>query len=795
MAFIRKYIGFLLILLKGYSLNAQQTGVDSLEKQFHDYQRSAPQEKIFVHTDKTFYLTGETIWFKIYLVDASFHKPTDISHIGYVEILDADHRAVLQTRISIKSGLGKGYMNVPGSIHSGHYILRAYTAWMKNFSPDFYFEQMITIENALVREAAPMANKQPSSIQFFPEGGSLLNGFSSRIAFKAVDSNGMGVQCKGFVMNQKKDTVAFFESIHLGMGSFLFKPMVKENYYAVVFLDGRYVQVKLPDPQDQGVCMNVSVDESDRIKVRVRATDAFENTDIFCFAQTRQVVKDVQSGKLINGEFDFTISRNHLSSGISTITIFDAQRRPVCERLVFKKPEDTLMIRAGTDQDSYEKRKPVQVDLLTESSQQHVSANLSMSVFKLDDLQPLPDQDILSYLYLRSDLKGNIECPEYYFASGDKKVDQAMDVLLLTQGWRRFQWEDIIQKKKPFFEFTPELEGPVINGRLIHSKTNEVVVGQDVIFSVPGIDDAFSITTSDDQGMVRFAFPDIHKNYVAVIQPAFNSDSNARLEMGSIWAENFSSLLLPSWHAAKTMHKELLDRSVDNQIENTYAVEKKNRYLASLMDSSSFYGRADKIYFLDNYTRYQTMEEVMREYVIDVRVRKENSKYIFRVKNSLTALYFEGLPLLLLDGIPINDATKIIELDPLKIKKIEVVAHPYYFGSSVLSGIINVKSYSNDLSASRIDPRAVVLEYGGIQESRMFYSPSHQTTAERQSRLPDFRNVLDWSPEILTDRNGKSQVRFFTSDVKGRFAVVIQGIDFNGHPGKSIIHLNVVDSR
>jgi hypothetical protein len=125
--------------------------------------------------------------------------------------------------------------------------------------------------------------------------------------------------------------------------------------------------------------------------------------------------------------------------------------------------------------------------------------------------------------------------------------------------------------------------------------------------------------------------------------------------------------------------KELLNRSVYNQIENTFAVEKKHLYAVGYPDSSSFYGQPDKVYFLDQYVRYQTMEEVLREFVNDVRVRRDADKFNLRVKNSHTDLYYDGIPLMLVDGIPV-DASAIIGLDPLQIKKIELIAHQYYIG-------------------------------------------------------------------------------------------------------------------
>jgi hypothetical protein len=189
------------------------------------------------------------------------------------------------------------------------------------------------------------------------------------------------------------------------------------------------------------------------------------------------------------------------------------------------------------------------------------------------------------------------------------------------------------------------------------------------------------------------------------------------------------------------------------------------------------------------------MEEVMREFIEDVRVRKEGEKYNFKVRNRLFNTYFEEDPLILLDGIPVSDASKIIALDPQKIKRIEVVMYNYHIGSSVFAGIVNVKSYSGEIGATQIDPNSLVIEYDGLQQQREFYSPQYGSREAEETHIPDFRNVLYWAPQITTGSDGKSQLSFYSSDLKGKFAVVVQGITANGLPGKTVTQFEVADSN
>ncbi len=748
---MKRHVGFFIFLLNSSLIYAQNQMPESLQQQFNNYQSASLQEKIFVHTDKTFYLAGETVWFKIYAVDASFHKPVTTSSITYLEILSKDLKPVVQSKIAMSNGSGAGSVILPGFLATGNYILRAYTNWMKNFSPDFYYEHTLHIVNTLKLSPVVASSKGASGIEFFPEGGNEMVGLTGKIAFKAADEEGHGLECKGVILNQHNDTITRFQSFHNGMGSFQLKPEKNSSYFALVMLNDSMVKQKLPDAMDHGFTMNVSEEETGKLKVIVHASVDFDHTSVYLFTQTRQMIKNIQTSLIKEGEASFILNKAELGDGISSITVFNQSRQPVCERLVFKRPAETLAIQAKMDQPVYNKRKPIRIDLsTTNTNSQPLSGNLSMSVFMIDSLQPIPEQSIITYLYLHSELKGRIESPEYYFANTDKASDEALDNLLLTQGWRRFKWNDVMDSKKPAFEFLPEVEGPVVNGKIINKITGVPVAFTDALLSIPGNDYAFSSATSDAQGVIHFGFRDIYKNNAIVVQPALLKDSFNRIDINNSYSDKFSSHLMRPFTLSRSQESVLVNRSISTQVENTYSIEKKRQYIKTSQDTTSFYGKPDKQYNLDDFTRFQTMEEVMREFVEDVRLRKEGEKYNFKVRNRLFNTYFEEDPLILLDGIPISDASRIIALDPLKIKRIEVVMYNYYTGSSVFAGIVNVKSYSGEMGATQIDPNSLVIEYDGLQQQREFYSPQYGSREAEESHIPDFRNVLYWAPQITT---------------------------------------------
>jgi hypothetical protein len=184
------------------------------------------------------------------------------------------------------------------------------------------------------------------------------------------------------------------------------------------------------------------------------------------------------------------------------------------------------------------------------------------------------------------------------------------------------------------------------------------------------------------------------------------------------------------------------------------------------------------------------MEEVLREYVMEIAVRKQNSHYRFMVLNALfafdptmPAMLFEDNPLVLFDGVPVFDIDKVIAYDPLKVQKIEAVAGRYFYGPIVADGIVSFTTYKGNLEDYPLNPNAVVLDYDGLQRQRIFYSPVQENLS---SRIPDFRNVLYWSPDIKTDSTGHATCSFYTSGLPGQYAIIVNGITKDGRAGSNI---------
>ena len=769
------------------------------------------EEKVFAHTDKEFYLAGEILWFKLYVVDAAGHKPLDLSKLAYVEIISDEQRPVLQSKIALNQGLGNGSFQLPFSIHSGNYILRAYTNWMKNEGPAFYFEKTITIFNSLRNTLPPATNtsSQPTSnntapaatqpapydIRFFPEGGNLVEGLPGRVAFRIVDRSGKSLSCSGAVINGSGDTVTRFHTYRFGMGQFTFTPAAGSPYKALLELeDHTHLTIDLPATEAKGYTMQLTDAGSGSLRITVRTNAPNGDSPIWLSIHNRQTPDKEEKTTVSGGSADFTIDKSSLGKGISQFTILDGRQLPVCERLWFIPPA-RLKMTAHTGQDNYPTRQKVTLDLSTRNAaDQPVEMNASMAVVLQDSLQSPAETDILSYLLLSSDLKGAVESPAYYFSDSSAEVATTTDLLMMTQGWRRFRWTPTREPSTHAFTYPPEYAGLLITGKITGRYTGLPAAGISAWLSAPGQHFQLAYSTSDKDGTIQWDLGTLYGAHELVVQTGDPlTDSLYRIDIIPPFSDPSGKKDLPPFQLPQAPKDQLLLHSIGAQAQNAYQPDKKQHFFQPLLtDTSTFYGHPDKRYFLDDYTRFTTMEEVMREYVKEVRVRNSKGDFSFYVQSDqANELFFESAPLVLVDGVPISDINQIIRFDPLKFRRVDVMTKRYFLGDSLFNGIVSYSTYQGDLSGFPLDRNAYILEYEGLQLQREFFSPVYETSDQQKSRLPDLRNVLYWSPDITTDNQGRQQVSFYTSDIPGRYTVIIQGITPDGHPGSIMTTFSV----
>lgn len=757
--------------------SAQTPAADTLVKRFGDYRRTEYLEKVYLHLSQCTFLVGETVWFSVYAVDGSAHKGTRLSKVAYVEILDQNNGVVTQGKISLVDGHGSGSFYLSPLINSGNYVIRAYTQWMRNQSAVYYYHKNIGIVNPFTpqeRKKAITENKK-IIVDFFPEGGNIIGGALNKIGFKFTATNGKGADAIGAILNEQNDTIVRFSPLKFGIGNFSFEPENGKRYRAFVkSKDGSSTIVDLPPVQTGGHLMTVT-DHQDHFEITINNRTGMKSPSyVIAHARNKVVFKSLIED---HGQpSTVKLNKQELPDGITAITLFNAMMQPSAERLVYNRPTHQLIINAKTNQQDFSPRRPVTLDIETSAV-----ANLSVSIYRQDSISIPSSSNIVDYLLLTSDLKGFIESPEYYLTT-DKDVNQAIDNLMLTHGWRRFNWNDVAMRKNAAVNFLPEFNAPIITARLLNLN-DEPAPGIITYLSSPSTSPRVYSSRSSADGMIQFEVQNFFGPRKLVIQPNTKTDSLYHVMIENPFSTDFSPRNFEELYISSKVKAQLQERSVAMQVNDIYHRARFEKFERPQIDSIPFYGKPDEKYVLDDFTRFPVMEEVLREYVPGVVVRKRRDGFHFMVVDHPTKTVFTESPLMLIDGVPFFDEDEIMSFNPTKIKQLDVMTQRYYLGYNHYFGVVSFQTYKGDLGGFNINKHALVVDFEGLQREREFYTPRYEAQKDRETRMPDQRHQLYWDPKIITAANGKQQVNFYTSDLTGNYIVVIEGLSKDGAPG------------
>jgi TonB-dependent Receptor Plug Domain len=470
------------------------------------------QEKVYLHLDKPNYGYGDTIWYKAYTVVGQKHQLSALSGVLYVELLSPKDSLVTRQAVPMLSGIGWSDIPLAHSLKQGIYRIRAYTRWMQNLGPDYFYDQKVRVGGIRLSITKQAAKENPD-VQFFPEGGDLVTGVRSRVAVKVVGANGLGQDIKGTVEDNTGTVVADFATKHLGMCVFALLPEGGKTYKAKINVPGEATySIDLPLAKQTGYTIAINNTEKDSIYLKIATNEQTLTLDkdktFYIIAQNSGKVYYATQGKLEGTAYMARVEKSRFPEGITQFTLFNQSGEPLAERIVFVDNEkNELNLALNTSAQTYTTRVPVKLTLTAKSdSSKTVSGSFSVSV--INESEVLPDENsensIESNLLLTSELKGYVEQPNYYFANKNDQTKVDLDILMLTQGYSRFEWKHILDNKLQILPYKPqptqELSGilttpagkPVPNGKVTLAATKQ---------------NLFIDTTADADG--KFTFTDL----------------------------------------------------------------------------------------------------------------------------------------------------------------------------------------------------------------------------------------------------------------------------------------------
>ncbi len=797
----------LLGLVTGLTLMAfhmEEGFLESIVKKMDAYQRLFIHEKVYLHLDRPHYLAGETIWFSAYATFAATATPDTLSRLLYVDLVASETQEILVTkRVRLTDGLGQGDILLSDDLPSGPYRIRAYTHWMRNFPEDLFFHRDF---NVLGQEPAAVSSSAAGSevdVQFMPEGGHMVRGLESKIAFKATDSQGKSVSLSGTVVNQSNDTLAWFRTEHLGMGQFNFKPQAGQTYrIQVEKTDGGSVTFPFPTIKEEGVALiadNLSNKENLRVFVRSNSVDPVEMALI---AHNQGDITYANKAAVSSKLSLFTIPRSGLGDGITHLTLFNSEGLPVAERLVYNRLPKPLEVKIKSNKNAYKVREKVEVILeVTDPAGNPVQGNFSVSV--TDGSQAATDanaQDIVSYLRLEADLRGKIEQPAAYFDLSNANADRYLDLLLMTQGWRRFKWEDVLtdQAREPAYFIE---QGITLTGKIVRNNSKRATGVLPLTFTILQKDSTQMFVTGESVASGEFALygMDVTDSTDVRIQVA-DKDKAVAVEIQTDVFSGPTPVKIPFQRkSSQDMEQEILERAkgylqVERAIRESrekllQEVVIKGKKIDPITNDTrrALYKRPSNTLKFDdrNTASALTIFDVIKGRIPSVQVIGTGLDRVIQIRGNSN---FGGSiePMYMMDGSPINKDVAMNIL-PSSVESVDVItgSATTVFGDQGRGGVINIltkngnpnQTYTFEETEGSLSTRIM-----GYDPLREFYAPRYDETKPEHIR-PDYRPTLLWVPRIRTGPDGKAAFSFYTSDAKTTVNVRVEGLALSGLPG------------
>jgi hypothetical protein len=648
-----------------------------------------------------------------------------------------------------------------------------------------------------------------NDLQFFPEGGELYIGLPSQVAFKALKPNGLGAEFTGAVTDNEGNQVTAITSSSLGMGAFYLNPETSKTYKAdVTFKDGSKKSFPIPAAKPSGVNLQINNAAADVIGVKIVANEPYfqqhKGKALFMVAQHNNVVYYAAQTLLQNQVTSAKIPKDKFPSGIVQLTLFSETGEPVSERLAFVLHKEALDLSITTDLPSYKPRQKVKMTVTAKDATQKLAGDFSVSII---DEQKVPFNDdaettILSSMLLSSDLQGYIEKPNYYFNKPSDKKAADLDILMLTQGYRRFVYKDILANKYQPITYFPE-QGMDITGTL-RDRTGMPVKKGALRLTVPGKTISAEILTSPS-GLFTFKNLNIPDSSEVVISAKYNTN-----------ASNMMIMLDQSPGAAVTLNKNSPDevQNIDSTLNNYLANSKKRYSYLNNLKEVVIKGAAIKKVTHNDYSALTTLSMLAdhqldgerfancRDLVTCLKTMAmgltffENNFYVTRAYNAGGRTPVQ----VFLGGTPV-DLFSINSVQPSEIESIEIFLTDQIGSISRTygtNGVISInlkkveKTKMSIADLKKLMPESNMLKFTpkGYSKEREFYAPKY--LAGKTYNITDLRSTIFWNPKVVTDAvTGTNSFEFYNADGKGTYKAIVEGLDKNGNPGRFIYRYTV----
>ena len=787
-------------------------------------------EKVYLHIDRVSYYPGDDIWFKAYLIDATDKLLTTNSINLHVELISPDLKIVDSRVVKLDNGLGNGDFHLSEKQKSGRYIVRAYTNYMRNFGEKLFFNKEITIINpsdaAKTFSDSSDYKTQSPGIAFFPEGGSLVENVSSLVAFKAMDDNGNGHNISGVIYSSDGDKVTEFRSTHNGMGSFSLTSGPGLKYFALIQTrNGDSLKYELPKSFPTGVVLAISENRKKELAISFRTNSqtlsSILDRDLSLAVSARNTQLKTYSFRMKSLNSFFNLPTDDLPEGIVMLTLFGEDNKPLSERLVYIQNNEEVKVKVEAEKSVCRQRDSVslKVSLLVNST---IPQDAFLSLSAIDNLftdnsSRFPS-NISSWFLLESDVRGPVEEPSYYFDPSNPDRLKDLDLLLLTQGWRDFEWKykTMIYPPENGFTISGRVRKKFVNTPIKNSVVNIAIFNgrKPLIFFIP-VDSLgkFTIGGIDQMGPAKIvaSITDNKDNLkgLLIMDSLKYVPELVKSDMFKLWISS-GNQDQKNGSGNDLFIEENLQAFIQYS-ESKLSVQRKYKLSDTIMPGEVMITakRQDAFESPRARSRRYLMGTPDREVEITPTLEAYRNAYIlvkYRYCSQFHVIGVPGLargedldpgmhnPMFLIDGAYATRAD--VEAIPIKwVKRLDILDNPVSWAqwknmmrssdsdstSGSVDGVVSIILKDDSEIEWPVPSHSSKINFSGYNEPRIFYSPRHHTKLESDYK-PDLRTTLFWEPNIKVDNNKEVLLNYFNADNPSKVKVIVEGITTAGIP-------------
>jgi hypothetical protein len=773
--------------------------VDSMLNVYYNY---SPKERFHVHFDKNTYNKEETIWYKVYILDEE--GLTRLSKSVYVQWFDAKGKILTQTVSPLFQATAKGSYELPSDYQGNFIRMKVFTKWALNDDSAFLFTKDIVINNDVIQ--VDQLPKPLSVLNVFPEGGDLVIGINSRVAYKSNNNYGKPVNIKGFLMNDKNNVLDTLKTMHDGMGSFYLNPKPAEKYF-IKWTDASNVSYTTPLPaaKSQGITLSVrSTNEAALVKIErtAQVPDNFKQLTLLVHMNQLPLysVNINASEKLITNA---SIPIAELNTGVVQFTLFTSDWLPVCERVMYvNNRTHEFGAKIITQLTSLNKRGKNVFDVYVSDT---TETNMSVAVIDASVDTSLSYATIYSDLLLSNQIKGKIHNPGYYLSSDAETVLNHLDLVMLTHGWRRIDWEKLKKGIPPSLKYMPEMERMKISGKVYGLKmangTDNMLMNMIVQYKDSSKNFMFQPISKDGYFENRdlFFYDTVRIYYSFNQNQKLNEVATVQFDNGLLKSNDISAVItdqekLYTWSdsLAKSRMAYFLKLQEDwkkrSQFKTLQEVIVKSRSkpkedaIEKQYATGMFSGGDAFVFDVMNDPAAQTGFDIFN--YLQSRVP---GLQISRSGINVGMTWRGATPDLFLDQMPsqVNVLQTITMQDIAMVK----VFRPPFFGSigGGAGGAIAVYTKkgssrsSGNNSKSNKEMFSTVL--GGYSRFKEFYTPAYDTGENPET---DIRTTVYWNPFVITNKKSpRYRIQFFNNDLSKRLLIILEGVNADGKMTRS----------